>query len=636
VFAVVHELPLRIAQHRAFTGFRIDHVDGLLDPQGYLEELQRSWRRETGRAGDPSARCYLVVEKILTGNERLPSEWPIDGTTGYEVAQILSGLLVKEGSGRALGDLWTRFTGLGKPFSEIVYESKKLMLRGALAAEWTVLARRLDRLSEQHRYTRDFTLNDLQFALGEIIACFPVYRTYVRPGDTIVGERDHALIDRAIAEAKRRNPLLSASIFDFIRSILLLDVPAGLGATHLAERRDFVLRFQQLSGPVMAKGLEDTAFYRYFPLVALNEVGGDPDVYGLSVDQFHQANAERSARVPNGMSATATHDSKRGEDTRARLYGLSEIPAQWEAAVTRWRELNRRCKGEANGVEAPDAADEYLLYQTLVGTWTGPPDASYVERIKDYMRKARMEAKRHTSWINPNKAYDDATDEFIEATLDRGRNGAFLDDLAGFVAPIARAGYATSLAQLVLKIASPGVPDFYQGTELWDFSLVDPDNRRLVDYGVRREALAQLVREAERRPAALAAELFARPEDGRIKLLCTARALRFRRDRRAWFDRGSYEPLRVTGRLASHVVAFARVHEGRRVVAVAGRQFVSLGGEQAPTGAVWGDTAVELPASTGSFREALTGTSIASRGRGSLAVADAFAHLPVALLEEVA
>jgi (1->4)-alpha-D-glucan 1-alpha-D-glucosylmutase len=634
VFQVVHALPLRLAREKIVTGFRIDHVDGLLDPEKYLHELQHGFREATG---DP-AGGYVVVEKILASGEQLPGEWPVQGTTGYEFLSLLSSVLVDPAAAPRLRAVAEAAGGELSRFSDVVYASKKLVLRWAMSAELNVLARRLDRISEQHRYTRDFTLNTLRGVLTEVIACFPVYRTYIRPGDTIVGERDRRPIETAIRQAKRRNPVTNASLFDFVRAVLLLEDPDGLSESQRAERREFVLRFQQLSGPVMAKGLEDTAFYRYFPLAALNEVGADPDSFGSPLAQFHNRAEERARLFPHGLSATATHDTKRGEDTRARLFVLSEVPEAWGEAVARWQEMNRAHRVDVGGLDAPEGAEELLFYQTLVGAW--PPgglasDPEFAERIRQYMRKALLEAKVHTSWVNHNEAYEEAVDGFVAAALDPARSGSFLEDAARFQQRLARPGYFNSLTQVLLKIAAPGVPDFYQGSELWDFTLVDPDNRRPVDYRRRQAYLAEL--EAARDLPALADRLTAELEDGRVKMLVTMRGLHFRRAQRDLFADGGYQALGVSGGRADHVVAFARTLEGRAAIAVAGRRFARLGAAgSAPIGALWEDTKLVLPEELAArrWREVLTDRPLGQRGPNgtALPMSEIFAHLPVALL----
>jgi (1->4)-alpha-D-glucan 1-alpha-D-glucosylmutase len=506
-----------------------------------------------------------------------------------------------------------------------------------LSSEATVLSRRLDRISEQHRFSRDFTLASLHDALVEVIACFPVYRTYVGASTSAVSQDDRRHVETAVRRATRRNPATSASLFEFIGSVLLLEHPAGLDEAQRAERHDLVLRFQQLTGPVMAKGLEDTAAYRHYPLASLNEVGCDPDAFGTTIQRFHGVNEDRVKSWPASQSATSTHDTKRDEDVRARVSVLSEVPAAWEAALGRWREMNGPHKSEVEGQRLPDANVEYLLYQTLVGTWPWSiadegSRQSFRERIRAYLFKAVREAKVHTSWISPHEEYEKALDDFVTACLDPSRSGAFLGDFAAFVAPLLRPGLLNSVSQTLLKTAAPGVPDFYQGTEVWDFRLVDPDNRAPVDFHRRRSLLESL--DAPDAPAP--AELLANLEDGRLKLFVTARALAFRRAHRDLFLGGGYEPLRASGEREELVVSFARQREGERCIAVAARFFTRL--SRPPIAAAWAGTSLLLGESGSSFRDVLTGRICKPRGNGSdrgLAMDQVFAELPVALLEEV-
>jgi len=638
VFDAAHEVLRSLARDGLVTGVRIDHVDGLWDPESYCSRL----RDLLGAGAAPDER-YVVVEKILGARERLPERWPVHGTTGYDFLNLVSGLLVRPEGMQALIRFEARLAGERRRFADVSYESKKLVLHALMSSELTVLARRLDRISEQHRASRDFTLQGLHDALREVIACFPVYRTYVRPGDAAVSEQDRGHVEAAVRAARQRNPTTSASLFEFARSVLLLEAPDGLDPAQIAERREFVLRFQQLTAPVMAKGLEDTAFYRYFPLAALNEVGGPADARGVSIEEFHRRLAERQRLAPHAMSATSTHDTKRGEDVRARLLVLSEVAEAWELAVERWREANRPHRDAAGGEPAPDDLEEYLIYQTLVGAWPDggrPVDPEFVARLQAAVNKALREAKLHTSWTSPDVEYEQAVERFVARLLDRARSPAFLDDARRFHMGVAPAGAWNSLTQVLLKVAAPGVADFYRGTELWDLSLVDPDNRRPVDFASRAARLDEIAREAGRDAAGLAERLMRDPEDGRVKLFVTARALAFRRAHRALFERGSCLPIASTGPRTEHVIAFARVEGGEAALAVAGRWYVGLGApELAPVGEpAWQETRLLIPRELAArrWREAITGALVETRdgahGR-TLRVADALARLPVALLE---
>jgi (1->4)-alpha-D-glucan 1-alpha-D-glucosylmutase len=669
VFNAVHEVVFRLMRQGLVTGLRVDHVDGLLDPFKYLADLQReassAARRKRSQSrpegdgvdGEPLAESveearglpfYVVVEKILGHDELLRREWPVHGTTGYEFMNLLNGVFVDASNAQAFRELYTDFTGTPVKFSDLLYECKRLILKAAMSSELYVLSRKLTRIAEQHRYTRDFTLNSLHHALTEIIACFPVYRSYIRRTQTSVSPDDRLNIDAAVRAARRRNPAQDASVFEFIGSLLLLKDPRGLTAQQRTERRDFALRFQQLTSPVTAKGLEDTAFYRFYPLASLNEVGGEPALIGVSAERFHERNRDRQESWPHSLNATSTHDTKRGEDTRARINVLSEMPEDWNRAAYRWREMNRALKSTVEGSEAPDANEEYLLYQTLVGTW--PLEAmdeeartTYVGRIREYMQKALKEAKLHTSWINPDEQYERAVGEFAAAILDPRRSAAFIEDLSEFARAPRRAGMLNSLSQTLLKIASPGVPDFYQGTELWSFTLVDPDNRRQVDYELRRSMLAGLRESRERDAAALVDSLLGRPEDGRVKMYVTTRALNFRRERAELFSHGKYEPLAARGRRAENVLAFARTRGDDACVAIAARFFTRLGvGIEGPlslSAGAWGDTELPLGESGGveaaRWRDVFTGREFDARG-GALRLSEVLSPLPVALLSREA
>ena len=494
VFAATHRLIFDFLRDEHAHGLRIDHPDGLLDPAGYLRRLQSEYHVERVETGDdalsqdahsPSASVhkplYVVVEKILAKDEPLPTDWAAHGTTGYEFMASVGGIFVDASQRRRFDDLYARFIGERIDFPTLVYQSKRRIMSLSLASEINVLAWQLNNLSERERRYRDFTLYALRDALREVIACFPVYRTYTT--GLPVTDRDRSQIDLAIRWARRRNPASEGSIFQFIRSILLLEAMDPEDHDGQELQLQFVQKVQQTTGPVTAKAVEDTAFYIYNRLVSLNEVGGEPAAFGVSVQAFHRENQDRLTDWPHSLLSTSTHDTKRSEDVRARISVLSELPREWNAALGRWSRMNRRHKQEDEAEEAPSRNDEYLLYQVLLGVWplegvTSENRAEFVGRIQEYMAKATREAKVHTSWINSNEAYDNAVQEFVAAILDPRRSRQFLRDLDEFQTIIARAGAVNSLSQTVLKLTVPGVPDTYQGGELWDFSLVDPDNRR--------------------------------------------------------------------------------------------------------------------------------------------------------------
>jgi (1->4)-alpha-D-glucan 1-alpha-D-glucosylmutase len=610
VFQAVHKLWFELVHEGRINGLRIDHPDGLLDPAGYFEALQRECR-----TGDRP--MYVVAEKILERNEEWREDWDIEGTVGYEFLNDLNGLFVDYPKRRAFRRVYESFTGWSQPYEDLIYQSKKLILETAMSSELNVLSGKLDRISEQHRWSRDFTLESLRYALRETIACFPIYRTYITGADSRPDPEDERHIRQAIAHARRRNLSTSESIFDFIQSVLLLEDPAELDDAQRAERRLFVMRVQQFTGPVMAKGVEDTAFYRSFALASLNEVGGDPERFGVLPSAFHARNQIALEEWPNTMRATGTHDTKRGEDVRARLNVLSEIPGEWFRAIQQWRSLTRGYLVE----NAPSPEEEYLIYQTLVGMWDETPGMT--DRLVAYMQKAVREAKTRSSWISPNTPYEEAVERYIRGVLSDSR---FCCAVRTFVNRIAPAGRCNGLSQVLLKIASPGVPDFYQGSELWDLRLVDPDNRRPVDYDRRRCLLAK----ARSTPPE---ELMRCAEDGAVKLLVTERALRFRRANRDLFSEGRYIPLRAAGDRQNHVIAFSRSLGGKAVIAVTGRFFIGLPADP------WQTTRLTLrrEIAARSFQDVLTGRIIQAEDgeKATLPLHEVLGTLPVALLESM-
>jgi (1->4)-alpha-D-glucan 1-alpha-D-glucosylmutase len=641
VFERAHAYVFELLRRGCIDGFRIDHVDGLFDPGDYLRRLQERARelRPDLFADRP---LFLVVEKILGLDEELP-DWPIEGTTGYDFLVMVNGLFVEAQNGRAVDSVYQQFTRLRVPYREIAYRGKQLILRVSMASELNVLAHRLNRFSERHRHYRDFTLNSLSQAMREIIACVPVYRTYVTARDVEPSSRDREYIERAVREAKRRNPNRPAAVYNFVRD-LLLNRGEFIPDSERVELMELVGKFQQVTSPVTAKGIEDTALYLYNRLVSLNEVGSEPDHFGTSPNELHQWLGARADRWPHGLSATSTHDTKRSEDVRARINVLSELPGAWKQATSRWARTNRRARTSIDGQSYPSRNEEYLIYQTLVGSWplepvTADTLAAYRERIVGYMLKAMREAKVFTSWINPSEAHEQAMRHFIETILTPD-NTAFLEDFTPFQRRIAQLGIYNSLAQATIKITAPGVPDFYQGTEIWDFSLVDPDNRRPVDYGLRRELLAQL--DAKRRArgqAATARDLMTNISDHCLKLFTVATLLRFRQKWSDVFAHGAYTPIAIEGSRQTHAFAFLRGYAGREAIVVVPRLLATLLPDEgiAPIGErVWGDTVLvlPLPAADG-YHNVLTDQCVPLSRDGdrvTIRAADVFEHFPVALL----
>ena len=618
VFAASHELLFQMIERGDVTGLRIDHIDGLWNPRAYLENVQRHFG---GAADDPASRpLYLLVEKILGADEWLPEDWPVHGTTGYEFGADVTGLQIESANERAITETYTRFAGPGR-FEDVVYEKKLLVTRMALASEIAVLGHLLDQLSERDRNYRDFTLNQLTAAaVREAIACFPIYRTYVAP-DRPVRDEDRLTIVRALRKARRRNPSIDKPIFDYLAKVLLLDLAEDMPGEHREAHVRFTLKFQQVSGPVMAKGLEDTTFYVYNRLVALNEVGGEPGRFGMSVADFHARCAERLRRCPHTMLATSTHDTKRSEDARARIAAISELPDEWRKNLAKWSKANARFKTEVDGQMAPSANEEYLLYQALAGAW--PLDesmrAGLAGRIQEFMVKALKEAKENSSWVEPVEEWENAAREFVAAILEPARGRRFLRAFVPFADRIAELGALNSLAQTVLKCTAPGVPDIYQGCEVWDFSLVDPDNRRPVDYAHRRELLASL-------DGAKPADLLADWRSGRIKLLILQRLLQLRAQSPELFGESSYGPLETSGTHAGRIVAFERAIGGRAIAVIVPRTASALGFPA--IGDVWNDTTVALP--PGNWEDVFTNRRLECTDAAR--VADVFAHFPVACL----
>jgi (1->4)-alpha-D-glucan 1-alpha-D-glucosylmutase len=651
VFEAVHAKLLEQAAMGRIHGFRIDHPDGLYEPERYFNVLQDACRqalRKAGAAGpalEERRPFYVIAEKIVSGDERLRPQWSIEGTTGYGFLNLVNGVFVDRSRRYAFLRIYERFTGWNQRYEDLLYETKKLILRVSLASELTVLARRLDRISEQHRFTRDFTLESQKDALREVIACFPIYRTYIDQQSRRPDPEDERHIRAAVTEAKLRNRAISATIYDLIQQILLLEEPDGIGDQQMSARRRFVMRLQQFTGTVMAKSLEDTAFYRYFPLASLNEVGGHPEQFGSSLAEFHLRNATRLKEWPYAMLATSTHDTKRSEDVRARINVLSEIPGEWYQTLHHWAGMNRAAKLNAGGRPTPGPNEEYLIYQTLLGFWppgelTAAQHNDAVERLCEYLTKALREAKLHTSWVNPVEDYERAICLFTRSILDLAPANPFLPGFLEFRGRILRAGLLNALGQVLLKVAAPGVPDFYQGSELWDFSLVDPDNRRPVDYGLRRAMLAsQFEREAEAGRAALFDELADAPESGGIKLHITRTLLEAVNLQPDLFLRGDYLPLRAAGPRHNNLIAFARRRGESAAIALSGRFFMGLGAAaRMPAGeAAWADTAVLLrkPWTGARWRDVLSGRIFDTRerrGLPSLSLADVFQTLPLALL----
>jgi len=675
VFTAVHGLMLRLAAEGKVDGLRIDHPDGLYDPAQYFRRVQDQYVLACARAlaaSDPefTARdpmeidaalrefartagamsqdagwpLYVVAEKILASGEQLAEKWAVHGTSGYDFLNIVNGLFVDRANEGAFTDFYHDFIGDETRFPELAYRKKLLILQASLASELHMLTHQLDRLAQKSRGSRDYTFNTLRLALRAVIACFPVYRSYIANGE--VHDDDRRNIQVAVRRATIRNPLLSRRVFQFVRGMLLLDTPTGFSSADQAEQRRFAGKFQQVTAPVTAKGIEDTAFYLYNRLISLNEVGGDPIRFGEAPETVHANFRERQSKWPFALSALSTHDTKRSEDVRARLNALSEMPDDWRGCVERWSQMNKPHRQPVDDRTVPDANEEYLLYQTLVGAWpigTLTPEewGDFVKRIAAFMEKASREAKEHTSWINPNADYDRGIAQFIARVLDEKVNRPFLNDFRPFQQRVSQYGMLNSLAQTLLKLTAPGVPDTYQGTELWDFSLVDPDNRRPVDYTSRQETLSELQSTSSdpARMKKLARDLLTSREDGRIKMYITSRVLRCRREHPGLFANGKYVPLKSSGAKAEHLFAFARNAGDQWAIVVVPRLIAKLTPEPTslPVAEVWGDTPIHLdgvPVGL-QWRNVFTNAFLTPRqgeGASILDSREVLADLPIALL----
>jgi (1->4)-alpha-D-glucan 1-alpha-D-glucosylmutase len=613
-FRAIHPLVMRLIAAGQLHGLRLDHIDGLRDPAQYTRRLRRLIRKLPGQGRQEP--YYVIVEKILAEGESMPQFPGVAGTTGYEWLNAISRVLTDGHGLDRLERTWRDFTGERAGFAAMLESAKRIVIETMLAAEFTVLVGALSRIAAGHFSTRDFTIDRLRAALQAYVLEFPVYRTYVTAAGA--SPQDRATIESAIARARARWPGPDPEIFDFLREAITLDLAADAG--YSAPRvRNFALKLQQFTGPLMAKAMEDTTFYRYHRLLALNEVGGEPDAPALTAEEFHARQQAHAQEAPGGLTATATHDTKRGEDARARILALSELPDEWESAVRGWRERNALLAQHEDGQRLPSLGHEYMLYQALIGAWPETIDDNFVARMRAFALKAAREGKQETSWTNPNGRYEAGLEKFVGDLLNEKISGEFLASFKQFADRTALLGALNGLAQLALKALTPGVPDFYQGTERWDFSLVDPDNRRPVDFAARERELEP----GEPDWPYLAAHW----RDGRIKFALTRELLRLRRDFAGLFRRGAYDPLPVTGSDAGHVLAFARTWKRQRLIAVIGRHFGRLtdGGRHWPH--TWHATVTLDP---GTYEGAL-GTRSGWRGH-QLDASDFFQAIPVAVL----
>ncbi len=649
VFRHVHQFLFSLLQSAAVHGLRIDHVDGLYDPRRYLEQCQEWARTTLGLPADSNDRpLFIIVEKILGNGEHLSGAWPVHGTTGYDFLHLVNNLFVDTRHERAMDAFYEKFTHTATTVETLAWTCKTLIMETSMANELHALGHQAHRLSEQQPTSRDFTLNNLTRALKEIIACFPVYRTYLSPHEhTDINDQDRACLQLAATRAKRRHPESDHQVFDYLLN-LLLKIPDAGTTPSWDDVRPFIMKFQQTTGPVMAKGVEDTVLYRYHRLISLNEVGGDPAQFGIPVATFHERMQARQQQWPFSLSATSTHDTKRSEDVRARINVLSELPREWATRVRRWRRLNETQKTRIDGGEIPSRNEEYFLYQTLLGAW---PFASldsaayrdFCRRIQACMLKAVKEAKVHTSWINPNDDYEHAVSRFIQHILDPGPSNKFLEDFLPFQQTIARYGMYNALSQVALKIGCPGIPDVYQGSEIWNLALVDPDNRRPVDCEHLQNLAKTIPSDWPAITETFLRDLMESHEDGRIKFYVTRALLNYRKAHRDLFQQGDYIPLETRGEKRHNLCAFQRTWRHQEVIVVVPRLVHAIIPDSTVPALgrhVWGDTGVALlnDNPTTMYRHVLTNKKIAARANESgatLDVADIFQQLPLAIMERL-
>jgi len=615
-FRAIHALVSRLIAADQLQGLRLDHIDGLRDPAQYTKRLSHMVRKLRREAGLPTS-FYVIVEKILADGETMPRFPGVAGTTGYEWLNMFSHVLVYGHGLERIDATYREFAGEQRDFAAILDAAKQHVIETILASEFGVLCGALSRIAAGHFSTRDFTIDRLRAALLLYVLEFPVYRTYVTAAGA--SEQDRRLIEEIVSRARARWRGPDPQIFDFLLSAVTLDLANNPG--YSAPRaREFALKLQQFTGPLMAKAMEDTAFYRYQRLLALNEVGGDPTTGELSLAAFHGRQRLRAEAAAQGLTATATHDTKRGEDARARILAIAELAEDWDAAVKDWHSRNAALVQHRNGRRLPSRSHEYMVYQALVGAWPGKTDTELVGRTQNYAVKAAREGKAETNWTDPNEAYEAALRAFVAGLLDPAISAGFLASFETFAARTTLLGALNSLSQLALKSLLPGVPDFYQGTELWDLSLVDPDNRQPVDFSARQSFLTE-----GRLPWDT---LASRWQDGRIKLAVTHALLALRQGLPDLFRHGTYEPIEAAGPHAGHVVAFARAWKKQRLVVVVGRHFAPLtdGGRLWPSG--WEAT---LPLPFGKYRDVFD--PAAAGHRNEVSVATLFATLPVSAMQ---
>ena len=627
VFEATHGLILRLVSKNPFAGLRVDHIDGLRDPLAYLNKLQE---RLSSDEAQKETSAYVLVEKILARHENLPDDWPVCGTTGYDYLNEANGLFVEPEGARRIDEIYSTFIGRKQSFTDVVYQKKKLVMNKLLGVEMRTLGRQLAELAAQDRYARELNREQLIDALIEVTACLPVYRTYIRNMELPAQATQY--IEEAVTAARSRAPNVSPACFDFVREVLLILNPPHVLVDQREGRLAFVMRWQQFTGPIVAKGLEDTSLYVYHPLLSLNEVGGDPDPSDVAPLEDFYAFLESRRKWPGSLNATSTHDTKRSEDVRARLNALSEMPSEWNEHLAVWAKQNAQHKDQVDGQAVPYRNEEYFIYQTLLGVWPLNQEAcaTLVTRVQEHILKATREAMVHTRWTRPNQPHEDALLKFVARILSKDDNREFFQDFRQFQKKVAYFGMVNGLSQTLLKIAVPGVPDFYQGSELWDLRLVDPDNRGPIDFAKRAAALESI---AHADSSQALRNLVENWHDGSIKLYLIWKAIRFRRNHDDLFRHGEFVPLQSAGANARNVTAFLRKHGTSWALAAIPRWL-----SQVPTKAQrefdWSDTRLALPAdSPAGWNSILARTQLASKNEGGarhVMVSDLFQEFPVA------
>jgi (1->4)-alpha-D-glucan 1-alpha-D-glucosylmutase len=620
VFNRTHSLIFKLIKEEKIDGLRIDHIDGLYDPEVYLRRIR-----------DRIGRKYLIVEKILEYDEQLPVSWPVDGTTGYDFLNIVNGLFCKSKNEDKFSRIYTTFTRNFFSFDELVVDKKKLIIRTRMAGELERLSLLVEEIAKQDRYGADITLNGIKTALEEILVHFPIYRTYINGKKITKSENDY--INSTIGELKYRFPRIEHEI-NYIGNLLTMH-HQNLSEELYEKSINFIMKFQQLTGPLMAKGYEDTVLYVYNRLISLNEVGGNPSNFGITLQEFHKKIRQRGIRWKFSLNATSTHDTKRGEDVRARINVLSEIPEEWNTRINKWHNMNLKYKQEFKGKYAPDDNDEYFLYQTLIGALPFEKEGnlnSFIKRIKDYAIKVVREAKVYTAWIKPDDNYENAYLNFIDKILAENESNLFLNDLKEFHRYVSYYGIFNSLSQTLIKMTAPGIPDFYQGSELWDFNLVDPDNRRPVNFIKRRRLMTAIQEKKKSGKEDLYKYLFSSPENGAIKLFLIQRILKARKKYSDLFGEGKYSTINVTGRFKDSVVSFLRRNEKEYFVVIAVRYLTEIiQKDELPLNEIWNNTGIFIPFKTSTVTNLITRENLAAEQ--NIRISKILNNFPVALLK---